>query len=247
MEDFVYGRNSVLESLQSNRPANKLLVAKGADTGSVRKITALAREIKLPVQEVDRKVLDSTAGNTNHQGVLLYLAPKEYVELEDILAVAAAKGEPPLVLVLDEIEDPHNLGALLRTADAAGVHGVVIPKRRAVGLTGAVAKAAAGAVEHVPVARVSNIAQALDALKNSGCWIVGADMAGEKYPYQTDLLGPLVLVVGGEHKGLGRLVKQHCDHIVKLPMLGYVSSLNAGVAGSILMYEALRQRLGNGL
>jgi 23S rRNA (guanosine2251-2'-O)-methyltransferase len=245
MDDIIYGRNSVLESLKSNRPVNKLLVAKGAGTGSIREIVALARERKLPIQEVERKVIDIAVDNANHQGVLLYLAPKEYVELEEIVEIAKQKEEPPFILVLDEIEDPHNLGALLRTADAAGMHGLVIPKRRAVGLTGAVAKAAAGAVEHVPVARVANISQALEALKKVGCWVVGADMDGDKYPYQTDLRGPLVIVVGGEHKGLGRLVKEHCDHIVKLPMMGHVASLNAGVAGSVLMYEALRQRLEN--
>ncbi len=243
MDELVYGRNSVLESLKSGRPANKLVVAKGASTGSIREIIGLARELRLPVQEVERKILDATAGNANHQGVILYLSPKEYVELEDILSRAAEKGEPPFILALDEVEDPHNLGALIRTADAAGVHGVIIPKRRAVGLTGAVAKAAAGAVEHVPVARVANLNQALAKLKENGCWVVGADMMGTDYPYSVNLKGPLVLVIGGEHKGLGRLVQENCDHVVKLPMFGHVSSLNAGVAGSILMYEALRQRV----
>lgn len=243
MDDLVYGRNSVLESLKSGRPVNKLLVARGAATGSVREILALAREKKVPIQEVERKSLDATLDNANHQGVLLYLAPKEYVELEAILNFAVEKGETPFILVLDEIGDPHNLGALLRTADAAGVHGVVIPKRRAVGLTGAVAKAAAGAVEYVPVARVANLNQALAKLKQHGCWVVGADMEGADFPYKVDLRGPLALVIGGEHKGLGRLVRENCDLVVKLPMLGHVSSLNAGVAGSILMYEALRQRV----
>ncbi len=242
MDDFVYGRNSVLESLKSDRPANKLLVARGAGTGSVKEIVALARDKKLPVQEVDRKTLDAATENANHQGVLLYLAAKAYVEIEEILALAAEKGEPPFILVLDEVGDPHNLGALLRTADGAGVHGVVIPRRRAVGLTGAVAKAAAGAVEYVPVARVPNLSQALDGLKKAGCWVVGADMNGVDYPYNVDLRGPLALVIGGEHKGLGRLVREHCDLVVRLPMLGRGGSLNAGVAGSILMYEALRQR-----
>ncbi|HWJ03312.1 MAG TPA: RNA methyltransferase substrate-binding domain-containing protein, partial [Verrucomicrobiae bacterium] len=161
MEEMVFGRNSVLESLKSGRPVNKLLVARGATTGSIREIIGMAKGKGLPVQEVDRKVLDTAAGDTHHQGVLLYLAPKGYVELEDIIQIAQGKGEPPFILVLDEIEDPHNLGALLRTADAAGVHGVVIPKRRAVGLTGAVAKASAGAVEHVAVARVANLTQAI--------------------------------------------------------------------------------------
>jgi len=243
MDDFVYGRNPVLESLKSGRTANKLLVARGAATGSVREILALAREKKIPIQEVERKNLDLAVDNANHQGVLLYLAAKDYVELENILEVAAEKGEPPFVLVLDEVGDPHNLGALLRTADAAGVHGVIIPKRRAVGLTGAVAKAAAGAIEFMPVARVANINQALDKLKKAGCWVVGADMSGSDYPYTTDLRGALALVIGGEHKGLGRLVGENCDVVVKLPMLGQVSSLNAAVAGSILMFEAVRQRI----
>ncbi|HEX3016016.1 MAG TPA: 23S rRNA (guanosine(2251)-2'-O)-methyltransferase RlmB [Desulfobacteria bacterium] len=243
MDDFVYGRNPALESLKSGRPVNKLLIARGAVTGPVREIMALAREQGLPVQQVDRKVLDTAVGNTNHQGVLVYLAAKEYVELEDILAAAAKKNQPPFILALDEITDPHNLGALLRTADAAGVHGVVIPKRRAVGLTGVVAKTAAGALEHVDVARVANLTQALNTLKEAGCWVVGADMTGPDYPYKVDLRGPLVIVIGGEHKGLGRLIRDNCDLLVKLPMVGHVPSLNAGVAGSILMYEALRQRM----
>lgn len=243
MDELVYGRNSVLEALKSGRPANKLMVAKGAGTGSIREIQALARNNGVVVQEVDRKILDTATENANHQGVILYLASKGYAELEDILQVAAVKGEPPFILVLDELEDPHNLGALLRTADAAGVHGVIIPKRRAVGLTGAVAKAAAGAMEHVPVARVANLSQTLKRLKDAGCWVIGADMSGDQYPYGADLRGALALVIGGEHKGLGRLVKENCDLVVKLPMFGHITSLNAGVAGSILMYEAVRQRV----
>ncbi|MDA8443073.1 MAG: 23S rRNA (guanosine(2251)-2'-O)-methyltransferase RlmB [Peptococcaceae bacterium] len=243
MDDLIYGRNSVLEVLKSVRPANKLMLAKGLLTGSAKEIVALARDKKLPIQEVDRKVLDGVVENANHQGVVLYLAAKEYVELEDILERATQRKEVPFILALDEVADPHNLGALIRTAEAAGAHGVIIPKRRAVGLTGAVAKAAAGAVEYVPVARVANLSQALAKLKDAGCWVVGADMQGEKYPYDVDLQGPLVLVIGGEHKGLGRLLRENCDFVVKIPMFGQISSLNAGVAGSVLMYEAVRQRL----
>lgn len=243
MEDFIFGRNPVLEALKSGRQANKLLVARSSTGGPVSEIVYLAKTQKLPIQEVDRNVLDTTSGSANHQGVLLYLAAKEYVELEDLLQIAVDKGEPPFLLVLDEVADPYNLGALLRTANAAGVHGVVIPKRRSVGLTGTVAKAAAGALEYIEVARVSNISQALDKLKQAGCWVVGADMDGENYPYQIDLVGPLALVIGGEHKGIGRLVRENCDMVVKLPMFGQVTSLNAGAAGSIIMYEAVRQRL----
>mgnify|MGYP000337704481 CR=1 FL=1 len=175
--------------------------------------------------------------------LLAYVSPVAYVEVEDILKAAEAKGEAPFLLLLDELEDPHNLGALLRTADATGIHGVLIPKRRSVPLTATVAKTSAGAIEYVPVARIGNIAQTIKKLKDKGFWVAGADMDGSQNYYEADLTGPLVLVVGSEGKGMGRLTKEQCDFIVRMPMVGRINSLNASVAGSILMYEAMRQRL----
>lgn len=200
-----------------------------------------AREQGIPFQFVDKVALDRLAEKANHQGVLAYVAARDYAEVEDILALAKEKSEEPFILVLDEIEDPHNLGALIRTADAAGVHGVIIPKRRSVSLTSTVAKTSAGAVEHVLVARVGNLVQTLEALKKAGCWVSGAEVGGTEV-YSADLTGSRVIVIGSEGKGLSRLLKETCDEIVSLPMKGQVNSLNASVAGSILLYEVVRQR-----
>ena len=191
---------------------------------------------------MERAKIESLAGGHRHQGVLAFVAPVPYVEVEDILARAEAKGEPPFLLLLDELEDPHNLGALLRTADAAGVHGILIPKRRSVPLNATVAKTSAGAVEYVPVARIGNVVQTLKKLKERGLWVVGADMDGTPYD-KADLTGPMVLVVGSEGKGMSRLTRENCDIVVSLPMVGRINSLTASVAGSILLYESLRQRL----
>lgn len=242
-EDVLIGRNAVTEALRAGRGINKILLADGDREGQVSEITALAKERGIILQFVERSKLESIAGGLRHQGVLAYVAPVAYAELEDILAKAEAAGEPPFLLLLDELEDPHNLGALLRTADATGVHGVLIPKRRSVPLTATVAKTSAGAVEYVPVARIGNISQTLKALKEKGFWVAGADMDGSQNYYEADLTGPLVLVVGSEGKGMGRLTKEQCDFIVKMPMVGKINSLNASVAGSILMYESMRQRL----
>ena len=242
-EDVLIGRNAVTEALKSGRGINRLLVANGDREGSITEILALAREKGLIVQNVERSKIEAIAGGLRHQGVLAYVAPVEYAELEDILQKAAEKEEPPFLLLLDELEDPHNLGALLRTADAAGVHGVLIPKRRSCPLSSTVAKTSAGAVEYVPVARIGNIAQTIRKLKEQGMWVVGADMDGECDYDEANLTGPLVLVVGGEGHGIGRLTKENCDFLVRLPMKGRINSLNASVAGSILMYEAMRQRL----
>ncbi len=242
-EDVLIGRNAVTEALRAGRGINKILLADGDREGQVSEITALAKERGIILQFVERSKIESIAGGLRHQGVLAYVAPVAYAELEDILAKAEAAGEPPFLLLLDELEDPHNLGALLRTADATGVHGVLIPKRRSVPLTATVAKTSAGAVEYVPVARIGNIAQTLKALKEKGFWVAGADMDGSQNYYEADLTGPLVLVVGSEGKGMGRLTKEQCDFIVKMPMVGKINSLNASVAGSILMYESMRQRL----
>lgn len=242
-DDVLVGRNAVTEALKSGRGINKLWIASGDREGSVAEIAALAKERGIVVQYVERAKIEALAGGHRHQGVLAYVAPVPYAELEDILKAAEAKGEAPFLVLLDELEDPHNLGALLRTADATGVHGILIPKRRSVSLNATVAKTSAGAVEYVPVARIGNIAQTLKKLKEKGFWVAGADMDGEKAYYEANLTGPLVLVVGSEGKGMSRLTKEACDFIVRMPMVGRINSLNASVAGSILMYESMRQRL----
>lgn len=242
-DDVLVGRNAVTEALKSGRGINKLWIASGDREGSVSEIAALAKERGIVVQYVERAKIESLAGGHRHQGVLAYVAPVPYAELDDILKAAEEKGEAPFLVLLDELEDPHNLGALLRTADATGVHGILIPKRRSVSLNATVAKTSAGAVEYVPVARIGNIAQTLKKLKEKGLWVAGADMDGEKAYYEADLTGPLVLVVGSEGRGMSRLTKEACDFIVSMPMVGRINSLNASVAGSILMYESMRQRL----
>ena len=242
-DDVLVGRNAVTEALKSGRGINKLWIASGDREGSVSEIAALAKERGIVVQYVERAKIEALAGGHRHQGVLAYVAPVPYAELDDILKAAEEKGEAPFLVLLDELEDPHNLGALLRTADATGVHGILIPKRRSVSLSATVAKTSAGAVEYVPVARIGNIAQTLKKLKEKGFWVAGADMDGEKAYYEADLTGPLVLVVGSEGRGMSRLTKEACDFIVSMPMVGRINSLNASVAGSILMYESMRQRL----
>ena len=242
-EDVLIGRNAVTEALRAGRGINKILLADGDREGQVSEIIALAKERGIILQFAERSKIESVAGGLRHQGVMAYVAPVAYAELDDILRKAEEAGEPPFLLLLDELEDPHNLGALLRTADATGVHGVLIPKRRSVPLTATVAKTSAGAVEYVPVARIGNISQTLKNLKEKGFWVAGADMDGSQNYYEADLTGPLVLVVGSEGKGMGRLTKEQCDFIVKMPMVGKINSLNASVAGSILMYESMRQRL----
>ena len=242
-DDVLVGRNAVTEALKSGRGINKLWIASGDREGSVSEIAALAKERGIVVQYVERAKIEALAGGHRHQGVLAYVAPVPYAELDDILKAAEEKGEAPFLVLLDELEDPHNLGALLRTADATGVHGILIPKRRSVSLNATVAKTSAGAVEYVPVARIGNIAQTLKKLKEKGFWVAGADMDGEKAYYEADLTGLLVLVVGSEGRGMSRLTKEACDFIVSMPMVGRINSLNASVAGSILMYESMRQRL----
>jgi 23S rRNA (guanosine2251-2'-O)-methyltransferase len=238
----IEGRNPVLEALRAGRSINKLLVAKGSREGSIREVLALAREKGVLVQEVERARLDTLASGRAHQGVIALVAAHRYYEVDEILARAKEKGEDPLILILDGIEDPQNLGSLLRTADAAGVHGVIIPERRAVGLTETVAKVSAGAMEYVPVARVTNIARTIEELKEAGLWVVGTHQAGKELYHQARLTGPLAVVIGSEGKGIGRLVAEKCDFMVRLPMLGHVTSLNAAVAGAILIYEVRRQR-----
>ena len=241
--DIIAGRNPVSEAVNSGRAIENILIAKGELNGSVRVIVAKAKDKHIPIKEVDRKKLDYMCGNSAHQGIIAVAAVKDYSSVEDIFALAQSRNEPPFIIVLDEIEDPHNLGAIIRTAECAGAHGIIIPKRRAVGLNYTVGKASAGAYEYVPVARVTNIASALDELKERGCWVYGADMDGQIY-CSSDLKGACALVIGSEGKGLGRLVREKCDAILSLPMLGRINSLNASVAAGILMYEFTRQRLG---
>lgn len=240
-EDMVAGRNAVMEALKGSRSVNKLMIANGSTEGSIKEIIAVAKEKGVNIQYWDRNKLDSIARGIRHQGVLAQVAPVQYAELEDILQVAKDRNEPPFIVLLDELEDPHNLGAILRTADAAGVHGVLIPKHRSCPLSATVAKTSAGAVEHVPVARVGNLVQTIKKLKQEGLWVAAADMDGKDY-YDTDLTGPLLLIIGSEGQGVGRLVKEQCDFVVRIPMVGKINSLNASVAGSILMYEAMKQR-----
>ena len=242
-DDVLIGRNAVAEALKAGRSINRLLLAGGDRDRSVAEIRALAKERGAICQTVERAKIEAIAGGLRHQGVLAYVAPVAYAELDDILAAAEEKGEPPFLLLLDELEDPHNLGALLRTADATGVHGVLIPKRRSVPLTATVAKTSAGAVEYVPVARIGNVAQTLKMLKEKGFWVAGADMDGPATCWEADLTGALVLVVGSEGHGMSRLTRELCDFVVRMPMVGRINSLNASVAGSILLYESMRQRL----
>jgi 23S rRNA (guanosine2251-2'-O)-methyltransferase len=241
LDDIIAGRNPVKEALRSGRPINKIMIAEGVLTGPLLEIFAAARAGSIPVQKVERQRLEKFAPGTAHQGVLAFLAAKEYVEVDDILE-GVSPGEAPLLIILDEISDPHNLGAILRSADAAGAHGVVIPRRRSAPLTPTVAKASAGAIEYVKVARVANLPQTIEGLKKKGLWIIGAEANGEDLYWDAKLDGPLALVIGGEGKGLGRLVKERCDSIVRLPMNGQVNSLNASVAAALLVYEVLRQR-----
>ncbi|MCB8815651.1 23S rRNA (guanosine(2251)-2'-O)-methyltransferase RlmB [Desulfosporosinus sp. SRJS8] len=241
-EEMVYGKNPVVELLKSGKPVNKvLLVTEGAGSRN-QEIISLLHERNIPYQFVDRQTLDRLTNRERHQGMLAYVAAREYASIEDILALAEERQEAPFILMLDEIEDPHNLGALLRTVDAVGAHGVIIPKRRSVALTGTVAKTSAGAVEHVRVARVSNLVQTLNDLKKKGCWVSGAE-AGGKDAFKADLTGPRVIVIGSEGKGISRLLRENCDEIVSLPMKGTITSLNASVAGSVMLYEVLRQRI----
>lgn len=238
----IFGRNPVLEALKAGTTINKLIVAKGEQKGSIQEILRLAKEQRVQVQLVERNKLDKMFAGQNHQGVAAQIATADYVDWQDMLQAAEEKGEDVLLIILDELEDPHNLGAILRSVDAVGAHGVIIPKRRAVPLTDGVAKASAGAVEHVPVARVANIAQTIDELKKRGVWVAGASMEGREM-YQQDFKGPLALVIGSEGKGISRLVGEKCDFMVSIPMQGKINSLNASVAAGLLLYEAYRQRV----
>ncbi len=242
-EDIIAGRNAVLEALGSGRPIDSLYLAKGERSGSLGALAAKARQLGIPVKEADPRKLDRMCAGAAHQGAVAVAAAKAYVEVEEILELAKRRGEPPFLLIADGLEDPHNLGAVLRVAECAGAHGVIIPKRRSVGLTWAVGKASAGAVEYVPVARVANLASTIDGLKKRGIWIYAADMGGQIW-CQTDFSGPMAVIIGAEGSGVGRLLREKADFVISLPMLGKINSLNASVACGVICYEVMRQRKG---
>lgn len=240
-EGIVAGRNPVIEALKSGRTVEKIFVAKGSQEGSINVIMGMARDKGIVISEVDRRRLDEMAGSAFHQGVVAQVTPYQYSTVDAMLEAASEKGEDPFIIILDEIEDPHNLGSIVRSANVCGAHGVIIPKRRSASITQVVAKTSAGAVEHTKIAKVTNITQTIKDLKDKGLWIIGTDMDGEVC-YQSNLKGPIALVVGSEGKGIGRLIKKNCDMVVSIPMSGEINSLNAAVAGGILMYEVRRQR-----
>ena len=240
-DELLIGRNPIAEALSSGRSVIKVMIAKGNTSGAAVEIAAKAKKAGVPVQEVDRKKLDFMTGNAAHQGIAALCAMKDYSSVEDILSLAEERQEAPFVIILDELEDPHNLGAIIRSAECAGAHGVIIKKRRSAGLTYTAYKASAGALEYVPVARVTNIADTIDELKARNIWVYGADMDGSDY-CKTDFSGGVALVIGNEGKGISRLVREKCDVIVSLPLKGKINSLNASVAAGILMYKVAESR-----
>ncbi|HZG73255.1 MAG TPA: 23S rRNA (guanosine(2251)-2'-O)-methyltransferase RlmB [Chondromyces sp.] len=240
-KEFIAGRNPVLEALKSEREINKIWIAEGSQKGPMQQIIKKAKEANVLVQFVPKQKIEQMV-KENHQGVVASVAAYDYAEIDDLFAKAEQSGEPPFFLLLDEIEDPHNLGSIMRTADAVGAHGIIIPKRRAVGLTATVAKSSTGAIEYIPVARVTNLARTIDELKERGIWIAGTDASGQEDYRQLDGSLPLGLVIGSEGRGMGRLIKDKCDFLIRLPMAGRVTSLNASVAASLLMYEIYRKR-----
>lgn len=242
-DGMIEGRNAVTEALRAGTAIDKVYIAKGETDAALGHIAAAARASGAVVVDVDRRKLDGMSRTHSHQGVIALTAVREYAEVEDILAAAAEKGEAPLIVVCDELSDPHNLGAVLRTAECAGAHGVIIPKRRSAGLTAVVAKTSAGAVSHVPVARVPNLTTTLKDLKKMGVWVFGTAANGTASLYEADLKGPAAIVIGSEGSGMSRLVGETCDFIVSIPMRGKLNSLNASAAAAILLYEAVRQRL----
>ena len=240
--NIIEGRNAVIEAFRSGKTVDKVLILEGCQDGPINTIVREAKKHNVLIKYVKKDRLDKVSETGKHQGVIAYVAAYKYAEVEDILDNARKKGEPPFVIILDGIEDPHNLGAIIRTANQAGAHGVIIPKRRAVGLTSTVARTSAGAINYTPVAKVTNIANTIEDLKKEGMWFVCADMDGEVM-YNLDLKGPIGLVIGNEGEGVSRLVKEKCDFIAQIPMKGDIDSLNASVAMSILSYEIVRQRL----
>ena len=239
--DFVFGRHAVVEALQTPDRVNRVFIQEGTSGRDAAKVIELAREKGIQVQTVPKTKLEDLVGNAVHQGLVASIAAYEYADLEDVFKKAEEKGEDPFIVILDGVEDPHNLGSILRTADATGVHGIIIPKRRSASLTATVAKASTGAIEHVPVVRVTNLTQTIEQLKARGIWVFGTDMNGTDYR-KWNTSGPLAIVMGNEGKGVSRIVKESVDEMVTIPMVGHVQSLNASVASALMMYEVFRNR-----
>ena len=242
-EDLVEGRNAVIELLKSNKTIEQLFIANGKMEGSINKILGLAKDKGVIVKEVDRKKLDLMSETKAHQGVIAQITPFKYSTVDEILNYAKQKDEDPFIVILDELEDPHNLGSIVRTAELCGVHGIIIPKRRNVGVTATVYKASVGAIEYVKIAKVTNVNSTIDELKAKNIWVYGADINGEEYSYDTNFNGACAIVIGNEGKGISKLTKNKCDKLVKIPRIGKINSLNASVAGGIMMYEVLKGRI----
>ena len=245
MTSILLGNNSVIEALKAGRPINKIIIERSKHNNHLKEIFLLARQQKVTVQEADGLVLEKIAEGQKHQGVVAYVSPVEYAEVDTIIALSKQSERQPLIVILEEVQDPHNFGAIIRSCEAAGVNGIIIPQRRSCPITEVVSTASSGAIEHMPIARVGNISQLINKLKDSGFWIVAADMDGESL--WTSKIGfdfPVALVVGGESKGVGRLTKSECDYVVTVPMLGKVNSLNASVATAVVVFEIVRKRVG---
>ena len=242
-QDIVEGRNAVTELLKSDKDINKIFVQRGEKHGSINQIISLAKSKKIVIVEVDKNKLDLMSQTKNHQGIIAVVPPFEYSDIDEILEYAKSKNEDPFIVILDGIEDVHNLGSIIRTAETAGVHGIIIPKRRGALVNATVSKTSAGAVQYMKIARVNNLNDAIKELKDKGLWIYGTDMEAENYYYEEKLLGPIALVIGSEGFGMSNLVKKNCDVLIKIPMTGKVTSLNASVSAGITMYEVVKQRL----
>ena len=240
--DQIEGRNAVLELLESDRDINKIYISDGEKHGSINKIIALAKQKKVIINEISKSKLNQMAQTENNQGVIAIVPPFNYCEIEDIIELAKSKNEKPFILILDGLEDPHNLGSIIRTAETAGVHGIIIPKRRAVGVNSTVAKVSAGAVEYMKIARVNNINDAIKYLKENDVWIYGTDMNADKFYFEEDFSSGVGIVIGSEGFGMSKLVKENCDFLIKIPMEGKITSLNASVSAGIVMYEVVKQR-----
>ncbi|NRT74699.1 23S rRNA (guanosine(2251)-2'-O)-methyltransferase RlmB [Clostridium beijerinckii] len=242
-EDIVIGRNAVIEALRGERTIETLYISNSKLEGSIKTIVGLAKENRILIKEVDKRKLDSMCDGEVHQGVIAKVTPYKYSEVSDILDLAEKRGEAPFIVILDEIEDPHNLGSIVRTAELFGVHGIILPKRRSASVSTTVYKSSVGAIEHVKIAKVTNLNSTIEELKEKGIWIYGADIRAEEYSYQVDFGGPCAVIIGNEGRGISKLTVEKCDKLIKIPMVGKINSLNASVAGGIIMYEVLKGRL----
>lgn len=242
-EDIVIGRNAVIEALKGDRTIETLYISNSKLEGSINTIVSIAKEKRILIKEVDKRKLDSMCDGETHQGVIAKVTPYNYSEVSDILAFAEERKEAPFIVILDEVEDPHNLGSIVRTAELFGVHGIIIPKRRSASVSTTVYKSSVGAIEHVKIAKVTNLNSTIEDLKQKGIWVYGADIRAEEYSYQVDFSGPCAVIIGNEGRGISKLTVQKCDKLIKIPMVGKINSLNASVAGGIIMYEVLKGRL----